>query len=109
MNEREKVAKMSDRVVRGWTSGPDKYELWGRPCERWTIRDFPMEDDVQEVTILLHDGDKVGPFEPWMVEVLDGVLFVLRDLIASGTTNLEETGELLKIRAALGSLWKEGE
>jgi len=75
------------------------------------IASEPLRDDEPKpnVTILLHDGDKVGPFEPWMVEVLDGVLFVLRDLIASGTTNLEETGELLKIRAALGSLWKEGE
>ena len=103
MNEREKVAKMSDRVVRGWTSGPDKYELWGRPCERWTIRDFPMEDDVQEVTILLHDGDKVGPFEPWMRHVLVDLAEREAD------TNPLGAGQLDMIAAALSSLWKEGD
>ena len=29
------------------------------------------KDDI-EVTLLPHDGEKVGPFEPWMVDALRG-------------------------------------
>jgi hypothetical protein len=62
---------------------------------------LPEEMDGQRATILPHDGDKVGDFEPWMVEqvrvwaqILDreGYLIDMNEAeqIASGIAGLFE-------------------
>jgi len=65
------------------------------------------KDDPQwrEYVKLYLDGDKVGPFEPWMVGWL-------RECSAEDRDEYGETGDQHRwsqIAAALASLWMEGD
>jgi len=92
---------MSDRVVRVELIGDEFTPLDENPYS-WIVTPEPgkrlMGEMLGPATILLHDGDKVGPFERWMVEWL-------RD---KGPFNLEWNTYYM-IAAALGSLWMEGD
>jgi len=68
------------------------------------------KDDPQwrEYVKLYLDGEKRGPFEPWMVEVLSMFANVAenhRDAVMFKSSSRD----LRKIAAALSSLWMEGD
>ena len=65
------------------------------------------KDDPQyrEWLKLYISGDKVGPFEPWMVEWLEECAFEDRE--AYGETGDQQRWG--RIAAALSSLWMEGD
>jgi len=84
---------MSDRVQRG------------RERIHGAHKDDPQHREWLKLYI---SGDKVGPFEPWMEEVLSMFANVAenhRDAVMFKSSSRD----LRKIAAALGSLWKEGD
>lgn len=61
-----------EKVVRGEIIG-DAYEPEEEDPYRWMFASSEIEVgecEVSDATLLLHDGDAVGPVEPWMVEYL---------------------------------------
>ena len=103
--------EMSDRVVRGIRLQDERDTI--------LILEHPERMDAEEVvTILFHDGDKVGPFEPWMigwlkyrwlVKELEEWCDTFEGQLPNGFWFMsnEEVDQL--VAAALGSLWMEGD
>lgn len=68
------------------------------------------KDDPQyrEYVKLYLDGDRRGPFEPWMVKFLLAEAELVAPSSITGSAEFSESG-FRKIAAALSTLWMEGD